>query len=56
MHLKPINRQGKKRRKLNSIPALSCGYNGFQYRNVETDDVAKIVEAQVNTKKDKAAA
>jgi len=56
MHLKPINRQGKKRRELKSLPALSCGTSEFGYGNLKKDDLPNMVAAQKDAKKDKAAA
>jgi hypothetical protein len=56
MHLKPINRQGKKRRKLKSKPSLSCDYGGYQYRPEEEVELTQSPQAHVDTKKDKAAA
>lgn len=56
MHLKPINRQGKKRRKLKSLPALSCDGGGFAYPVSEQVEQLQSPEAQTKTKKDKAAA
>jgi len=54
VHLKPINRQGKKRRKLVAKPSLSCGWTGFHFQAMEENDVVKSPEAQ--TQKDQAAA
>lgn len=56
MHLKPINRQGKKRRKLRTLPALSCGESGFYYHIEEGIDLPKSPEAQSPSQKDQVAA
>jgi len=56
MHLKPINRQGKKRRKLKSVPALSCGTSEFGWGDLKKEYLPKMVATQKDTKKDKAAA
>ncbi|MGA1198819.1 MAG: hypothetical protein ACO36I_20195 [Candidatus Latescibacterota bacterium] len=53
MHLKPINRQGKKRRKLTTKPVLSC--ESF-WGSMESQMNALSTETQVAPKKDKAAA
>ncbi|MBT4136794.1 MAG: hypothetical protein HOE48_02710 [Candidatus Latescibacteria bacterium] len=55
MHLKPINRQGKKRRKLKNIPSLSCSYNGHNF-HIEEDVVLPQSPEAKTRKKDKAAA
>ena len=54
MHLKPINRQGKKRRKMKTAPSLSCEYNGFNFHLEEEVELPKPPEAQVDKKKDAA--
>ncbi len=56
MHLKPINRQSKKRRKLTTLPALSCDGSEFTYPMAEKGKLPSSLEEQVFTKKDKAAA
>lgn len=56
MPLKPINRQGKTRRKLKTLPSLSCGYAGFTFAPPKDIELPKSPEAQSTKKKDKAAA
>lgn len=54
MHLKPINRQGKKRRKLTDMPTLSCAYNGHAFHIEENVGLPKSPDAQTDKKKDAA--
>lgn len=56
MHLRPINRQGKKRRKQKTAPSLSCAWSGFGFFMEEDVKLPQSPEAQVDKKKDKAAA
>lgn len=56
MHLKPINRQNKKKRKMKISPSLSCEGYGFNFHIEENVELPKSPEAQVEIKKDKAAA
>ena len=53
-HLKPINRRGRKRRMLKSLPSLSCEYPSFDYDLLEPE---KTIDAKAEKKqKEKAAA
>lgn len=54
MHLKPINRQGKKRRKLTNVPTLSCTYDVHSFHIEEKIELPRSPEAQVDKKKDAA--
>ena len=53
MHLKPINRQGKKRRKLITVPVLSCDGGVFNYPRAQQMESSEVT---LVPKKDKAAA
>jgi hypothetical protein len=56
MHLKPINRQAKTRRKLKILPSLSCDGGSFGYPTDEFDSRTIAAQTQPAPKKDKAAA
>lgn len=56
MHLKPINRQGKKRKKMKVAPSLSCEWK-FAFQPDDDSPVPKLDQAFSRTaKKDQAAA
>lgn len=56
MHLKPINRQGKKRRKLITKPSLSCADYGYHFHIEEEIELPQSPKAQSPSQKDQAAA
>jgi len=47
-HLKPINRRGRKRRMLKSLPSLSCDWPSFDY-----DQEEKTIDAKAGKEQEK---